>query len=242
MSVITISRQTGSDGERLGLGLAAALGWRYIDRATIHRAAKAAGVPDLALAELAYKGRRSFLERLLGALRLEPSIPSHPERGEVEVVSAPLRLMPLLPPVTNTVQDYVDFIGELINAMADEGQLVIVGSAGQVILAERPDTFHIQVIAPFELRVARLRARSGEPRQAAIQKIRASDDSRAEYLRRFYHEEWHDALLYDLIINSAHLDLEAAIKLTALGWKAKCATPPHHAQPPVAPVSPQQAP
>lgn len=230
MSVITISRQLGSLGEYIGLGLAAALGWRYVDRTTIHRAATAAGVPPMALAELAYEGRRSLLERLVNALHLEAAVPPLPESGAVEPLSNPLRLTPLLPPLTTTMQDYVTIVGELICTMADEGQVVIVGRAAQSVLAGRRDTFHAQVVAPFELRVARQRARYGEPRAIVTERLRASDNARADYLRRYYNIDWRDPLLYDMIVNTAQLNAEAAIKLIALGWNAKCTQPPENHQ------------
>ncbi|HBY98758.1 MAG: cytidylate kinase-like family protein [Ardenticatenaceae bacterium] len=223
MSVITVSRQTGSFGTLIGVGLARALGWRYVDREAIHRAASAAGVPDVALAELEYEGRRSFIERLLSALRYEPTVPPLPEMGESEGLTRPFSgiLTPVLPPVAPTVQDYVNIVDELIRTIAIEGHVVIVGRAAQVLLADRRDVFHVQIIAPFELRVARLRARRGEPRTLVIERLHASDEARRDYLRRFYNADWRDPLLYDMVVNTAHLAIEPAIKLIALGWKEK---------------------
>jgi cytidylate kinase len=223
MSVITISRQVGSLGSLIAAGLARALNWRYVDRETIHRAASAAGVPDVALAELAHEGRRSFIERLLTALRLEPAVPPPPEMGKVEGFARPFSgiLTPVMPPGTPTIQDYVSIVGDLIQMIADEGHVVIVGRAAQVLLAARPDTLHVQVIAPFDLRVARIRARQGEPRALVVERLRAGDEARRDYLRRFYNVDWRDPLLYDMIINTANLDVEAAIKLIALAWKEK---------------------
>lgn len=219
MAVITVSRQTGSLGTLIGVGLARALDWRYVDRETIHRAALAAGVPDVALAELEYEGRRSFIERLLSALRMEPAVPPLPEMGEAEGLTRPFSgiLTPVLPPLVPTVQDYVDIVDELIRTIAAEGHVVIVGRAAQATLGNRRDAFHVQVIAPFELRVARLRARQGEPRALVVERLRAGDEARRDYLRRFYNVDWRDPLHYDLVVNTASLDVEAAIKLIALG-------------------------
>lgn len=223
MSVITISRQTGSHGTLIGLGLARALGWRYVDRTSIHRAASAAGVPDVALAELEYEGRRSFIERLLSALRLEPAVPPLPEMAQPEGLTRPFSgiLAPVLPPVAPTVQDYVEIVDELIRTIANEGHVVIVGRGAQASLADRRDAFHVQIIAPFDLRVARVRVRQGEPRPIVAERLRAGDEARRDYLRRFYNVDWRDPLLYDMVVNTAHLGVEAAIKLIALGWREK---------------------
>ncbi|UCC87184.1 MAG: cytidylate kinase-like family protein [Anaerolineales bacterium] len=52
MGAITISRQMGSRGDELALQVAQRLGWRRVCRDLINQAALAAGVPQVALAEI----------------------------------------------------------------------------------------------------------------------------------------------------------------------------------------------
>lgn len=52
MTVITISRQLGSQGTTLGRKVAAALGYRLVHRELINKAAKMAKSPDMALATI----------------------------------------------------------------------------------------------------------------------------------------------------------------------------------------------
>ena len=52
--------------------------------------------------------------------------------------------------------------------------------------------------------------------QAARAQARASDRERRLYLKRFYDLDWNDPLLYDLVINTAHLSDEAACELICL--------------------------
>jgi len=52
MGAITISRQMGSYGDEIALQLARRLGWRLVCRELINRSALAAGVPQVALAEI----------------------------------------------------------------------------------------------------------------------------------------------------------------------------------------------
>lgn len=63
MSAITISRQMGSQGDEVAVQIAQRLGWRLVGRALINQAAKAAGVPYMALADIDE----------LGLLSLRPS-------------------------------------------------------------------------------------------------------------------------------------------------------------------------
>ena len=52
MAAITISRQVSSRGDDLAVQVAHRLGWRYISRELINKAALAAGAPQVALAEI----------------------------------------------------------------------------------------------------------------------------------------------------------------------------------------------
>lgn len=124
----------------------------------------------------------------------------------------------MLPPVAPTLESYVAMLGDVVRAIADEGHVVIVGRGAQVILAGRPDAFHVRVTAPFPVRVTRVQQRTGQPRPQAAERVRASDQARAEYLRRFYHVDWRDPLLYDIVINTERVSKRTAVRLIALGW------------------------
>lgn len=52
MSAITVSRQVGSRGDELAARVAERLGWRLVGRELINQAAREAGVPVVALAEM----------------------------------------------------------------------------------------------------------------------------------------------------------------------------------------------
>lgn len=100
---------------------------------------------------------------------------------------------------------YRQAVQTLLEEYAGQGQIIIVGRAGQVILRGRPDTVHIRISAPVEMRVHRLVERQSISPEAALAQIEASDRCRKNYLKRFYHARWDDPDLYDLIINTARL-------------------------------------
>jgi cytidylate kinase len=54
-----------------------------------------------------------------------------------------------------------------------------------------------------------------EARQMIIEKDRAT----AEYLNRFYEIDWHDPTLYHMVLNTGHLDIEAAAQVIACGLR-----------------------
>jgi cytidylate kinase len=102
---------------------------------------------------------------------------------------------------------------QVMHEFRARGDVVLVGRAGQIILRNCPDTLHVRVIAPEAVRVARLVARHGISEQAARARIKASDQSRRRYVRRFYRARWDDPTLYDLVLNTAHMDEPAAVNL-----------------------------
>ncbi|MCJ7739304.1 MAG: cytidylate kinase-like family protein, partial [Anaerolineae bacterium] len=63
-------------------------------------------------------------------------------------------------------------------------------------------------------RVKRVALKQGIPVQAARLQVEASDRSRRDYLRRDYHVNWDDPELYDLILNSDRLSIEAIVEIT----------------------------
>ena len=216
--IITISRQLGSRGNEIAAAVAERLGLRFIDREIIHRAAHEAGVPRVALEELAYEGQRSLIERVLDIVNTMPAIPQVPH-ASLREMAAPMAtpfgniLTPATPLFGLPMEQYVQVVEQVIRDLAEQGNVLIVGRAGQVILRHRDDALHVQIIAPYEQRVETVMARAGIDRDEARARVSASDRARSEYLRRYYHVRWTDPLLYDLIINTAKIDQLTAVEL-----------------------------
>ena len=177
MKAITVSRQMGSQGSELAVQVAQQLGWQRISRALINQAAKAAGVPQVALAEIDELG-------LFGL---------HPTRQEQ--------------------QAYLVQVETYTRTLADQGNIVIVGRAGQVILQNEPEVLHIRVVAPLEKRVQWLQQRQKVSAQAAQTRLRESDRTRSHHLQEYYHHQIDDPILYHLIINTGCVDLSLAVNL-----------------------------
>lgn len=114
-------------------------------------------------------------------------------------------------PTAQESQAYLDSVDQIMHEMAERGNIVIQGRAGQVILKDRPDALHVRIIAPVGLRIERVSQKVGIPPEFAKAQVEASDRSRANYLRRFYKVRWDDPALYHLVINTADLtDQQAA--------------------------------
>ncbi len=112
MPVITLSREMGSRGDEIAQAVAGRLKLRVVGRELINRAAKEAGAPEIALAEIDE----------LGLLGVKPG-------------PASLRL-------------YRQKVAEVIESLAAEGDVLLVGRGGQVVLADRPGVLHVRTTAP----------------------------------------------------------------------------------------------
>lgn len=177
MSAITISRQMGSLGDELASQVAQRLGWRRVCRDLINQAALAAGVPQVALAELDE----------FGFFGLRPS--------------------------AKDWQAYQSQVERIIRDLADEGDVVIVGRGGQMALRGRPDVLHVRIVAPFEVRVARLQQEKNFSAESARACLEASRKARARYIQRSYGVQLDDPALYHLVVNTGLLDLPQAVNL-----------------------------
>ncbi|MCD6290689.1 MAG: cytidylate kinase-like family protein [Anaerolineae bacterium] len=116
---------------------------------------------------------------------------------------------------------YHKAVRQVMEELADQGNVVIVGRAGQVILQDHPNALHVKIIAPAAVRAERVAQTQGIPLTAARAQVDASDRTRRNYLRRYYHARWDDPELYDLIINTEHLTPGAAAELICLALEKK---------------------
>jgi cytidylate kinase len=120
-----------------------------------------------------------------------------------------LRLLDLRPSY-RARRAYHEAVKQIIEELADAGEAIIMGRAGQVILQGRPDVLHVRMTAPLALRIERVASAEGITLAAARARVEDSDKHRRDYLRRNYRIDWEDPDLYDLVINTTHLTLAAA--------------------------------
>jgi CMP/dCMP kinase len=108
---------------------------------------------------------------------------------------------------------YLDAVRDLVEEYARAGDVLIVGRGGQVVLRGWAHTLHVRIIAPLEVRVARLVQRQGISAEPALAQIRTSDRARKRFIARAYSVDWDDPSLYDLVLNTAALDIPRATGL-----------------------------
>ena len=108
---------------------------------------------------------------------------------------------------------YKQAMEEVIRELASQGNVIILGRAGQAILSGFPDVLHVRIFAPKMIRAERIAKKQGLPISGALAQVEASDRTRRLYVKRFYNVRWDDPDLYDLIINTGHISPETAAVL-----------------------------
>lgn len=210
--IITLARQLGSGGGQVGELVAQRLGFVYVDREILRRAAEQAGV-DAATLEDTDERRPSILELMSSAI-VGYQLPLVPEYMPPDV----------LLPATPSRDAYRRLIEDVMRDVASRGNAVIVGRGGQVILKNVQPALHVFIYAPFETRVRRIAERDGISEAEARNRARESDRNRSGYLKTYYGAEWQDPGLYDLVLNTGRFSLEESVDLVVAAARLRLGT------------------
>ena len=229
MPVITVSRQRGSMGSYIALEVAQRLGLRYLDREILDSVAREAGVPPAEVEALEERaGRLATVLRMLGTKPKLPAVASaslreqdaFEERVEAVVRRDGLSREAAIAQLTTAGgteyaprPDYLDLLSSVLLEYAAQGQAMIVGRGGQMILRGQPSVLHVQIIARFETRVYNIIQREGVKWREAAHRVRMADEQRVGYMRRFYNVDLFDASLYDLVLSTDKIPLTDAVEM-----------------------------
>ena len=207
--LITISRQFGAGGSEVAARVARALDWRLVDNELVERVAARAG---LAPEDVADREERvsTFIERLARTLvAATPELAVPPDAGGT---------------ASSLSEDDLVRVTELVvEEVAAEGRVVLVGRAAPAVLARERDAIHVKIVAPPEWRVRAAAERLGVSLEDAGKVTEETDKMRARYHRQHYQRDWSDPTLYHLMLNTAALGLDGAAEVVvararALGW------------------------
>jgi cytidylate kinase len=181
MAIVTIAHETGSGGPEIGIELAKRLGFRYVDRDMLSEAALRYGVGEDKLNELDEKKPSLF------------------ERFDVET------------------RQYITVLQSALLDAAEEDNVVINSRGGQMLLRGISHVLRVYVIAPFELRVKRVMKKMTAQAQESVdvrttaEMVRRSDQEKHGRIRYLYDVNWGDPALYDLVLNTEKLSVEAGV-------------------------------
>jgi len=100
---------------------------------------------------------------------------------------------------------------EIIGAVAQRGNVVIVGRAGFAVLAGYADVLHVRIQAPVAERVQRVLEREAlADVDAATERVQQDDEVHSKYIQRFYNKQWDEPANFDLVLDTGALSADEA--------------------------------
>ncbi len=192
--IITIARQFGSGGRRVGKILSEKLGIPLYDKELIIRASKESGYSEELFHKLDEQNTHSFLYSLaMGSYLLGNHM-----SGAVEL---PLNEKLFL------IQ------ADVIKKIASEGSCIIVGRCADYILRDENNITSVFLHADMDDRLDYVMKEYEPNENKARDRINKVDRQRAGYYNYFAHDEWMDLSHYDITLNTSSLGMEKTAEI-----------------------------
>ncbi|HET6510459.1 MAG TPA: cytidylate kinase-like family protein [Baekduia sp.] len=200
ITLVTLSAAYGAGGSQVGPRLAERLGVPFVDRAI------AAGMADrLGLTEAEARKLDEDVERGLDRI-LSSLAPVGDFYGDVD-------------PALLQRSGHHEAAEEVIREVAATGRAVILGRAGAVVLSDDDRALHVRLTGPADARVEQATRLEGIDRETAERRCKKTDRAREAYVKRYYNCDARDPSLYDVVLDSTRLGLDACVEIlvTACG-------------------------
>ena len=200
--VITIGRQCGSGGRRIGETIAERLGVKCYDKELLTLADKNSGLCEELFETHDEKPTSSFLYSLV----MDTYSMGYSNSAYLD--------MPL---------NHKIFLAQFdtIKKLAEEESCVMVGRCADYALAEYPNVVNVFITGNDEDRIAYLTERYKVDPTKAKDIMVKTDKKRASYYNYYSSKKWGDAKSYDLCINSSAVGYDGAVKLIRAFAEAK---------------------
>lgn len=199
---ITIARQYGSGGRRVGEKLAELLGFRYVDRELVTMAAQKSGYDPEILSRVDEKSAGSLLYTLAMGSNM------YGVHGGAQLE------MPL--------NDKLFIVqSEIIKSEADKESCVFVGRCADYVLAEYPGRISVFLYASMDARIKRVAQEHGLSEKEASEIINKTDKRRIGYYNFYTGGRWGDFENYHLMLDTSVLGTEKTAEIIAQYVKSK---------------------
>ena len=225
MPIITVEGRVGAGAPDLGRLVARELEIDFVDRLILAQVARGVNATMRALVD---QERRvpSLVNRL--ALRVQRVL----ERSAVagmggdpyfgpgveDLISRQYSEYEEEPHTTAEEVDDERFISttrEVINDIADQGNIVILSRGGAAILNEREDVLRVGVVGRMEDRARRVAERENITLEEASEFIAHSDNAQHRYFQKAFEASPIDPFLYHFMWNTSDVSVEYAANVTA---------------------------
>jgi len=192
MEIVTVSREIGSRGGHFASLLAEKLSYQLVHREIVD----------------AICGSTGYRKRIIASL-------DEQYRSRLRMIVDTM--------VFGQAVDHADYTRHLVAvvlSMARLGGVVLVGRGGNFILGPQRG-FHIRFVCPKEIRVQNLVKYLNLKPPDAAKAVERFDEERRELIRKVFDADIDDPHQYDMVINSAYMDVEHCLEPTITAIKLK---------------------
>ena len=192
--IITLGRETGSGGHKIGEMLAAKLGVKCYDKELLAAAAKNSGICQELFESHDERPTNSFLYSLVM------------DTYSLGYTSSSYLDMPI---------NHKIFLAQFdaIKQIAESESCVIIGRCADYALAEHKNLLTVFINADEEDRIVRIAETQSISEDKAKDLMIKIDKKRSSYYNYYSNKHWSDSKSYDLCINSSRLGLEGCVEL-----------------------------
>ncbi|GAB4316156.1 MAG: cytidylate kinase-like family protein [Candidatus Sumerlaeia bacterium] len=184
--VVTISREFGAGGRQVAEALASRMGLILFDRELIDCVAEQAGISARIVSSLDETSRSDMETWVEGILKARIF-----DRTE-----------------------YVHCLLKVMKSLAMRGGCIILGRGANFILQNEPAAYHFRLVAPLDVRVARIAARDGLSHDEALKLVNRVGRERRKFLKdTFPRHNVDDLLSYHMVFNSGRVGIEAIVEI-----------------------------
>ena len=184
MAVLTISRMFGTGARELGESLAERLGYSFFDHELIQMVAEQANVSAdwVDTMERTAEGKfQKFLGTLVPKGLMEMILNADYGDREEEI--------------------YTDMLGHVIQKIAAEDNAIVLGRGGQYILKDRPETYHVLLVADLDYRIDHIRKRFELTKRQALLAVAMEDKRRVNLYRKLGKVDYNQTDHYHVVFN-----------------------------------------
>ncbi len=202
-TIVTISRECGSEGRIVGMKLAEKMGVKCYDKELIALAAKESGLCEDIIAKMDEKPTNSFLYSLV--------MDTYSNN-----LSSPYLNLPM-----NQKVFLAQF--EAIRKLASRESCVIVGRCADSALEDDRDVFSVFISGNMGDKIQYIKEAYQVSEAKARDIIVRNDKKRSNYYNYYSNKKWGDARSYNICLNTSVLGLDGTVDiiLKCLEWKKK---------------------
>jgi len=115
---------------------------------------------------------------------------------------------------------YLRHLTNVIATIGEHGNAVIVGRGAQFILPPER-TFRLRLIAPREQRIEKVRQDRNCPREEAEEYVSKTENNRAAFIKKNFHEDIAASEHYDLVLNTGGMTVDEATAVVENAFKSR---------------------